>query len=267
MNSPNEEQKQKDNMESLKQQASVCRPECGCHATGASGRIRWVLGAIVLVAAAAMVARALIKSNRASTQPSAPAFEAPAGVQMPAPESDSAAPSVKIGRTSEVMPGKKTGSATPSVQVQKPSDSKDRKGNASAAPPVTNTKESEAVVGKKIGAISELNTVAVDVDAVFVFLPGKNTAGSSLPTVQINGAMRTIEAQGQKIGLFTLKTDSRDYENIAAQVSVPAVLAMVKGRGMSAVSGDITETKLVQGFVAASRAGGCGSGCGPSGCN
>ena len=80
-----------------------------------------------------------------------------------------------------------------------------------------------------------------------------------------------IEAQGQKIGLFTLKTDSPDYAQVAAQISVPCVLAMVKGRGMIPVSGDITETKLIQGFVAASSSGGgCGpasGGCGPAGCN
>jgi len=42
---------------------------------------------------------------------------------------------------------------------------------------------------------------------------------------------------------------------------------MVKGRGMSAVSGEINETKLVQAFVTASRPSGCGpAGCGPTGC-
>jgi len=83
----------------------------------------------------------------------------------------------------------------------------------------------------------------------------------------MRSAAKTIEAQGQKIGLFTLKTGSPDYEKIVAQMPVPAVLAMVKGGGMIPVSGDITETKLIQGFVAASSAGGCGpSGCGPSGC-
>ena len=82
--------------------------------------------------------------------------------------------------------------------------------------------------------------------------------------------MRTIATQGQKVSLFTLKTDSADYKQIATQVSVPGIIVMVKGRGMSAVSGDITETKLVQGFVAASSAASCGTaggGCGPSGCS
>jgi hypothetical protein len=71
-------------------------------------------------------------------------------------------------------------------------------------------------------------------------------------------AIRIIESKGIKCGLFTMKAGSRDYDLIAAQMSVPGVLAMAKGRGMSAVSGDITETKLVQGFVAACNSGACG---------
>jgi hypothetical protein len=47
-------------------------------------------------------------------------------------------------------------------------------------------------------------------------------------------------------------------------MTLPGVLAMVKGKGMSPVSGEITETRLIQGFVAASN---CGpGGCGPGGC-
>ena len=228
INSENEERKKKDNMESLEQQASACGPECGCHATGASGRIRRVLGVIVLIAAVAVVARAMTKNNKVSTQPSVPAFASPVGEQAVTP------------------------------------------GNGSSTPPAAKTKESEAVAGKTIGAISELNTIAADSDAVFVFLPGKNEVRSSLPAAQIKGAMRTIATQGQKVSLFTLKTDSADYKQIATQVSVPGIIVMVKGRGMSAVSGDITETKLVQGFVAASSAASCGTaggGCGPSGCS
>lgn len=246
INSENEERKQKDNMELLKQQTPACGPECGCHATGTSGRIRRVLGAIVLIAAVTMVARVMIKSNQVSTQLSTSTFVAPIGKQTVTPMNDSPAPS---------------------AQVQKPSESKDGKSSVPDVPLAANTNESEAIVGKTIGAISELNTVAVDMDAVFVFLPGKNEVRSSLPAAKIKGAIRTIETQGQKVGLFTLKTDSAEYNQIAAQVSVPAIIVIVKGRGTNVISGDITETKLVQGFVAASKSGGCGAsggGCAPS---
>jgi hypothetical protein len=116
-----------------------------------------------------------------------------------------------------------------------------------------------------IGAIAELNTVATNLDAVFIFLPGKEGISVNPPLTPMQGAARTIEFKGLKCGLFTLKAGSRDYDQIAGQISLPGVLAMVKGRGMSAISGDITETKLVQGYLAASSAGGCapGSGCCP----
>jgi len=135
-------------------------------------------------------------------------------------------------------------------------------------PPVT-----DAV--KEIAALSELNGVAADSFGVFVFLPGKGETATNAPIAQMRGAARTIEPQlrGGKIGLFALKAGSRDYEQVASQMAVPGVLAMVKGKGMSATSGDITETKLVQALVTASSAGGgCGpssAGCGPgaSGCN
>jgi hypothetical protein len=135
--------------------------------------------------------------------------------------------------------------------------------------PITATNSSAAAPKsvEPIGTLSELNTVATNLDAVFVFLPGKEGTSANSPTATMSKAARTIEAQGKKIGLFTLKAASPDYDQIAGQISLPAVLAMVKGRGMNAISGDITETKLVQGYLAASSAGGCcgagSSGCGP----
>jgi hypothetical protein len=132
--------------------------------------------------------------------------------------------------------------------------------NSSAAAPTT-----EKSV-EPIGTLSELNTVTTNLDAVFVFLPGKEGTSANSPSTPMKNAARTIEAQGKKIGLFTLKAGSSDYDQIAGQISLPAVLAMVKGRGMNAISGDITETKLVQGFLAASSAGGCGPSAGAGCC-
>jgi MYXO-CTERM domain-containing protein len=213
MNTPNENGKPGDNMASPKPQAADCDSGCSCHATGKPGKTRWVIGAIVLVAAGVLVARDIIKSDAAPSQTSGQAFALP------------------IAAT-----------------------------NSSAAAPTT-----EKSV-EPIGTLSELNTVATNLDAVFVFLPGKEGTSANSPSTPMKNAARTIEAQGKKIGLFTLKADSSDYDQIAGQISLPAVLAMVKGRGMNAISGDITETKLVQGFLAASSAGGCGPSAGAGCC-
>ena len=184
-----------------------------------------ILGTIVLLVAVVLVARAVIKTNAAPSQPDAATFTSPIVAQTPVAE---------------------TGPATAPVATAKPTDT---------------------FVAKEIGALAELNTVAAANDAVFVYVPGKNAASSNPPATAMQSAASRIGSQGAKIGLFTLRAGTRDYEQIAAQMSVPGVLAMVKGRGMSAVSGEVTETTLIQGYVAASSAGGCGpSGCGPTGC-
>ena len=226
MSSSNGDGKKTDNMELLKQQASDCGAGCDCHATGPWGRKRVVLGTIVLVVAVALVARAVIKTNAAPSEPETAAF------------------------------------ALPTVSETPPAES------APATPPVETTKTPVSFVAKEIGALSELNTLAAATDAVFVYIPGKDGASSNPPAAAMQSAAKRIESQGAKIGFFTLKAGTRDHDLLAAQMSVPGVLAAVKGRGMSATSGDITETKLIQAFVGASSAGGCGAGgCGPAGCN
>ncbi|HBA82704.1 MAG TPA: hypothetical protein DCZ95_01300 [Verrucomicrobia bacterium] len=120
---------------------------------------------------------------------------------------------------------------------------------------------------QEVGALSELNDAAADTDAVFVFLPGQDEASDQLLVAPIQDAARTIAARSQsRIGLFTLKPGSPDYEKLFVQTPPPRVLAMVKGRGMASVSGEITEAKLVQAFVEASSAGGCGPSAGAGCC-
>ena len=225
MSSSNQDRKETDNMELLKQQSPSCAPGCDCHATGPLGRKRLILGTIVLLVAVALVARAVIKTNGAPSQPDAAAFTSPIVAQTPPAES------------------------------------------APATPPAEAAKTADAFVAKEIASLSELNTLAVANDAVFVYIPGKNGSSSNPPAAAMQSAAKRIGSQGTKIGFFTLKAGTRDHEMLAAQMSVPGVLAAVKGRGMSAASGDITETKLIQAFVGASSAGGCGAGgCGPAGC-
>ncbi len=227
MNEPNEGQKPRDNAESPKQPASDCAPGCACHSTGSSmGRMRLLLGMIVLLVAATLVARAVMKTNGTSSQPDTASFTSPIVAQMPAAEATAATATAESTRTPEIL------------------------------------------AAQEIGAFAELNTLAVANNAVFVYVPGKNGTAGNPPAAAIRSAANRIGSQGYKIGVFTLKAGTRDHEQLAAQMSVPGVVALVKGRGMSAVSGEITETKLIQGFVTAANAGGCGpGGCGPAGCN
>ncbi len=122
--------------------------------------------------------------------------------------------------------------------------------------------------GAQLDSLVSLNKVAANTDAVFVFLAAEGQQNEQAITREIEAAAQKIMSNGSKISAFRLKKSAPDYAQLAKQFSVPSVIAMVKGGGMSAVSGEINETKLVQAFVAASRpASGCGpAGCGPSGC-
>ncbi|MCX7004897.1 MAG: hypothetical protein NTV22_16710 [bacterium] len=214
-----------DKTDGMNTQDACCGSGCSC--TGGSfGRVRIIICVLILVAATGLVARAIIKKNRAAVAPvPAASFTAPAVAQPAALAGSPAAPAALA--------------ATPAESA------------------VT-----------EIATLAELNTAAAKTDAVFVFLPGKS---GTPPLAQMQAAAKTLGAQGRTVGIFTLKTTAPEYQSIAAQSPVPCVLAMVKGRGAAPVSGDITEAKLVQGFVAASSGGGgCGpasSGCGPAGCN
>lgn len=119
-----------------------------------------------------------------------------------------------------------------------------------------------------LDSLASLNKIAADVDAVFVLLAAKDQLSDQAITKEIEAAAQKIMSNGSKVSAFRLKESAADYAQLAKQVSVPGVIAMVKGRGMSTVSGDITETKLVQAFVAASRPSSCdpAAGCGPTGC-
>lgn len=230
-----EEAKQPDNMELLKQQAESggCGSGCACHSNASSGKARWVISAVVLIAAGVLVVRAMNKPDGTTDQAAASAFSMPGPATASAPETIAPVPA-------ESIPAERA--------------------NEGAKPNATS-------VGTTIGLFSELNTVAVSSDAVFVYLPGKEATSGAAPSAPMQAAVKTIESRGGgKCALFTLKAGSPDYDKLAGQMSMPGVLALVKGKGMSAVSGELTETKLVQGYVAASSAAGCGPGAGAGCC-
>jgi len=117
--------------------------------------------------------------------------------------------------------------------------------------------------GKPLDSLASLSEVASDTDAVFILLAAEDQQDMQPITAEIEAAAKTIQAGGTRITAFRLKQDAPSYANLTKQLSVPCVLAMVKGGGLSGVTADqITETKLVQAFVAASRPA---SGCCPPG--
>jgi len=134
--------------------------------------------------------------------------------------------------------------------------------------PAVKSVEDKKNVGEVIDSLASLNKLAINQDAVFVFIPANGNETISKETLNaIASSEQKLKSSDIRIGLYTLQfSPSTEYANLAKQLTLPSILVMSKGKGMGAVSGEITETKLLQAYVASSRAGGCGpsSSCGPS---
>lgn len=118
--------------------------------------------------------------------------------------------------------------------------------------------------GPQLDSLTSLNELAADSNAVYVFLAGEDQQANQAITNHIEAAAKKIQADGNRIRAFKLKKDAPNYAQLEKQFFVPCVVAMVKGGGMSTVSGEINTAKLLEAFVKASRPSGCGtSGCGP----
>jgi len=129
-------------------------------------------------------------------------------------------------------------------------------------------KASPALWRPGLDSMASLGKVAADTDAVFILLAADNQESNQTAIKQVEAAAQTIQSNGIRIAAFRLSQGAPNYANLTEQLSAPCVLALVKGGSVSGVSADqITESKLVQAYVAASRpsSGCCGPGasCGP----
>jgi len=162
---------------------------CGCHLDLRQGKARWVLGAVALVIVGAITLPDLLKGDRTSTQTVAAATNS-------------------------------TASAVSDVAVRD---------NAVKTNSVAKGSTGETIVGTAIGTLAELNGLAAELNAVLVFLPAKDRAPSDSALTAIDAAKQNLEARFEiKIGLFTLMPGSRDYHDLAAQMSPPGMVAIVK---------------------------------------
>jgi len=237
--------------------ASNVQPSCdggSCCPSGSGGSGKsWkmVVFILIVIAAGVVLARSFIsKSNSDADQPQQAfaSIQIDNGLETPAP--------AKAAEKAEMPVESEIKIETPPVMVE----------TKKQEVPV---KVTSTLWKADLDSLASLNKVAADSDAVFVLITAKNQLNDKAITKEIEAAAQKIMANGTKVSAFRLKESAPDYAQLAKQVTVPSVLAMVKGLGMSAVSKDITETKLVQAFVAASRPSGCGpsaAGCGPTGC-
>ena len=221
-----------------------------CSPSGSDGGGKnWKIAVFILVviAAGAVLARSLM------SRPESISDEAQQAFAVIQPESASPAnPAV----TSDAPAESEIVIEEASVAIEAPSVTKDTvKAEVPDKPELT-------LSFKPLDSLASLNTVAADTDAVFVLLGGKDQLDMQPITKEVEAAAKKIQAGGMRVSAFTLKKDSPNYTQLAKQFSIPCAVAMVKGRGISAVSGEITEAKLIQAFVTASRSG---SSCCPGG--
>jgi len=132
--------------------------------------------------------------------------------------------------------------------------------------PVLNSAGQKGGSGASLSAISELDTVAAQLDTVFLVIPGKDSAPSTKETGSALASVEgTLNAKGLSTGIYTLQSDSPDYPDVAAKVAAPGIAVLTKGRGIGYVSsGGISESNLMQAYVASTLGGGC---CPPGGGN
>lgn len=119
-------------------------------------------------------------------------------------------------------------------------------------------------IGEDLESLDALNEIALNQDAVLILIPSGAGETADKPTrAAMRAAQETLNRRKLAVGTYTLRANSPNYAGISARLPVPAVLVGSRGRGVAAVSGEITETRLLQALAACSS-GGC---CGASGCN
>jgi hypothetical protein len=222
-----------------------CCDEGSCCSPASSSSKSWkmVVFILIVIAAGTVLARSLIrKSDSVTEQGTFAAIQPEVKLDTPLPQITEVA---KQGPTAS-----KGDTATPAVANEKTEED-------------VSDKASLALWGSELDSLASLNKAAADIDAVFVLLAAEDQQDIQTITNEIEAAAKKIQAGGIRISAFRLKQSAANYANLTKQLSAPCVLAMVKGGGLSGVSADhITETKLVQAFVTASRPS---SGCCPPG--
>jgi hypothetical protein len=210
-----------------KKDAAECEQGCNCDTPGLSTKAKVIVCLVVGLAAAAVLARGIIKNTAAEDDGDPQSFATALPVALAATPASPATHATEIAA--------------------------EQKGKSS-------------LWGDPLDSLATLNTVAAEKNAVFILVPAEDDVEVEKIKQQIEAAATKATARGTTIAAFILDEDAQDYKKVCSQVSAPCVLTMVKGGGMSVVSKDITEANLLQALVTASRPSGCGPAAGPSCC-
>jgi hypothetical protein len=120
--------------------------------------------------------------------------------------------------------------------------------------------------GIPIASLASLNQAPDKNDITFLYLPVAGRGQDENIKNEIESAANKAQSQGTSAAFFTLDEGSEDYILLTSQVPAPLVLVLVNAanlsvvpadiseeKGMSVVSGNISEENLLYALVAASR--------------
>ncbi|MHC4113479.1 MAG: hypothetical protein ACYSUY_20590 [Planctomycetota bacterium] len=208
-----------------------------CPSGSESGGKSWKLLVflIIVVAAGVVLARSIMNKSDSTTDQTQPLFTTN---QLEVSSDTPSSPNVEAPDKS------KAGTVSPATAKTTATES------ASDVPEPT-------LWGKPLISLASLNQVAVDTDAVFILLATEDKQQMQPVISEIEAAARKIQSNGTRITAFTLEKSAPNYAQLAKQFPVPCVVAMYKGRGMSGVTDEINEAKLLQAFVMARQTSSC----------
>ena len=205
--------------------AACCQPASGkassCCSPGAVSGKKWktLVSVTIIIAAIAVGTNSFLSGNSAQSHTTVPAKSFSAGLtQVPAVTAES---------------------------------------NSQGKP---ETKQEEVALNQVLDSLQSLDTLAADKDVVFLVLPGEAQITSLEVPKQVGTVANNLWKSGQRIAVFTLKGSSQDYNRLVSHFSVkafPSVVILGRQGSASAVSGDISEARLYNAFVLASKSVSC----------
>ncbi len=125
---------------------------------------------------------------------------------------------------------------------------------------------STVLCGETLDSLKSLDRVAAAKDVAFILLPGADAAVDGKVAAEVKAIVDKLSAQGKRVVAFTMEKGASDHGLLVKNFSVqalPAVVVLGRGCQSLAVSGEVSEEKLLRAFLLASRPG---SSCAPGAC-
>lgn len=111
-----------------------------------------------------------------------------------------------------------------------------------------------------LDSLQTLDTLAADKDVVFIIVRGQEQKSSEIICRQVEPVVNKLKTSGHKIAGFTLSSTASDYDRLVRHFAIesfPSVLVLGRQGTASAVSDDISEARLYNAFILASKPAAC----------